>query len=94
MYPQAELTILDRRKQTLLMRIAIRRVICVTQAQTLARPFRWIGTVRRFWSAVSPLARLAAVPAGLLLARKVSPGLGRWVRWVPVALKVYRAFCR
>ena len=94
MYPQAELTILERRKQTLLMRIAIRRVICETQVKTLAHSLRWIGTVRRFWNAVSPVAKLAAFPAGLLLARRVSPGLGRWLHWAPAAVRVYRAFCR
>ena len=94
MYPQAELTLLVRRKQALLMRISIRRDVCVAQVKALARPFRWIGTVRRVWSAVSPWAKLAAFPAGLVLARKLSPWLARLMRWAPAAMGVYRAFCR
>lgn len=94
MYPQAELTILARRKRALLLRIADRRDACVAQVKTLAHPFRWIGAVRRVWSAVSPFAKLAALPVGLVLARKLSPWFGRWVRWAPAAMQVYRAFCR
>jgi len=94
MYPQAELTLLDRRKQALLMRITVRRNVCVAQTRALAHPFRWIGTVRRVWNAASPLAKIAAVPVGLVLARKLSPWLGRLLRWTPAALRVYRVFCR
>ena len=94
MYPQTELTILARRKRVLLMRIAVRRDACVAQVKTLAHPFRWVGAVRRVWSAVSPFAKLAALPVGLVLARKLSPWLGRLARWTPAVMQVYRAFCR
>lgn len=94
MYPQADLTILARRKQVLLMRIAVRRDVCVAQVKALAHPFRWIGAVQRVWNAISPWAKLAALPVGLVLVRKLSPWLGRLVSWAPAALRVYRAFCR
>ncbi|HEY8933446.1 MAG TPA: hypothetical protein VIM44_09055 [Rariglobus sp.] len=94
MYPQADLTILARRKQDLLTRISYRRETCAEQILALAHPFRWVGSVRRIWNAVSPFAKIAALPAGLMLGRKLFPGLLRWVRWAPAALKVYRAFYR
>jgi hypothetical protein len=44
------------------------------------------------WQAISPFTKLAAVPLGLLVTRKLMPKIGGLLSWAPMAINVFRAF--
>jgi hypothetical protein len=68
-YPAGELSELARSKLALRQRIAARRAGCVDHAARVTRPLQWLNRAHARWRRLSPVARLALVPLGLLLAR-------------------------
>jgi hypothetical protein len=94
-YPQRELKRLAAHKFFLRRRIADRRVQCAAAAGHLARPLAWLDRVLTFWRKLAPLTRMAAVPLGLLVRRKLFPRMnviGSLMCWAPPVLRVWRAF--
>lgn len=82
MYPAGDLTELAQRKAVLQARIAIRRLECVIAAREIARPLAQVDRGLELWRRISPLVKIFAVPAGLLLTRFIggrggSPGRRR-----------------
>lgn len=91
MYPQPDLNLLALRKRTLMHRIRVRRDECADQAHEVLKPVVWIDGLYAKWRAISPLAKLAAVPVGLFITRKFMPKLGGLLSWAPVAMNLIRA---
>jgi hypothetical protein len=92
MYPQPDLNLLALRKHALMHRIRVRRDACAGHAHEVMKPVVWIEGLHAKWRSISPLVKLAAVPAGLLITRKFMPKLGTLFSWAPVALNLFRAF--
>ncbi|HEY1765469.1 MAG TPA: hypothetical protein VGF85_11135 [Opitutaceae bacterium] len=97
MYPQKELTVLAGRKAVLLDRICVDRDKLMAAAARIAEPIEIVDRVVDRWRHISPMAKLAAVPLGLLLrrliarrARKLSAAL----RWGPLLFAAVRGFYR
>jgi hypothetical protein len=98
MYPTGELNTLALRKAAVRARILRDRLRCVAFAAEVARPINWLDRALIQWRKISPVAKLAALPLGLLLRRAVLPGkklnlMGRAVGLLPVvvgALKMFR----
>jgi hypothetical protein len=87
MYPDRELIRLAAYKAALQRDIALRRVQCEALAVQVARPLEWLDRVVAFWRRLSPFARYAAVPLGLLVKRAVFPRmkvLRALLRWGPL----------
>jgi hypothetical protein len=99
MYPTEELEELALRKTVLRARISADRLRCATFASEAARPIHLIDRVITQWKRIPPIAKIAAVPLGLLLRRAVSPRtkgnlVGRVMRFAPLvvnALKILKA---
>lgn len=98
MYPAAELTELARRKVVLRQRIASTRLHCVALAGEAARPVHLFDRLLAQWRRISPLAKLAALPLGLLFRRRLFQRriglLPRLVGWLPLVvrgLQLYRS---
>jgi hypothetical protein len=66
MYPDRELTRLAAHKATLQRDIAVRRAQCAEAAAQVAQPLEWLDRMLAWWRQLSPFAKLAAVPLGLL----------------------------
>lgn len=105
MYPAAELDALARRKAVLRARISLDRLRVVALSAEVARPINWLDRALVQWRKISPFAKFAAVPLGLLLTRAVKGGdsgqkkglLGRALGLMPVvlgAVKLFRAQTR
>jgi hypothetical protein len=96
MYPSRELTALALRKVAVRQRIAVARWDCVSAASEAARPIVWIDRAVAQWRKISPFAKIAAVPLGILFGRRLMPGksglFGRLLRWAPVVLKAVQMF--
>ncbi|MEO6006283.1 MAG: hypothetical protein ABIZ04_23790 [Opitutus sp.] len=97
MYPAAELNALARRKALLRARISLDRLRCTALAAEVARPIDWVDRALVQWRRISPFAKLAALPLGILLQRGILPGrklglLGRGVRLLPVVLSAFKLF--
>jgi hypothetical protein len=89
MYPQRQLTDLDTRKSELRRRICLHRTECIDAATRLAVPLEWVDRVLAFLKRIKPVAMLAAVPIGALVARSESRSLrflGSIARWAPIVL--------
>jgi len=71
MYPQRELTLLAARKAVLRQSIALSRVQCVADANRVAQPLAWLDRALAWWRRIPPLAKLVAVPLGLLAIQRV-----------------------
>lgn len=69
MFPNEQLTDLARRKALLQAHIGLCRLECQATATELARPLVLVDRGIEFWRKISPFAKLAALPAGLLLSR-------------------------
>ena len=94
MYPQRELKRLATHKVWLRRRIVVHRFACVAAASHVARPFALLDRVMSFWRRLSPLARLAALPLGVLVTRRFFPRwktLGAVLRWAPLVTGAVRA---
>ena len=102
MYPAAELNALARRKAVLRARISLDRLHVVALATEVARPIDWLDRVIVQWRKISPFAKFAALPLGLLLNRRTVPGqktglVSRALRFVPMilgAVKLFKAQAR
>ena len=97
MYPAAELNTLARRKALLQARISLDRLRCAALASEVARPIDWIDRALVQWRKISPFAKLAALPLGILLKRGILPGkkislLSRGLRLLPVVLSAFKLF--
>lgn len=94
MYPTAELALIDARKLSLRQKIAVSRLECVALAERASRPIALLDRVITQWRKISPVMKIAAVPLGLLLRRKLLPrkiGLFRSaLRWAPAVLSAMR----
>jgi hypothetical protein len=96
-YPSEELTALAHRKSALRSRIAMNRLRCTALAAEVARPIAWIDRFLVQWRKISPFTKIAALPLGYLLRRKLLPRrktnlIGQILRWAPVALRTARIF--
>ena len=97
MYPDRELTRLAARKVALRRDIALHRAQCAAAAARVVQPLEWLDRALAFWRQLSPLARFAAVPAGLLVHRFVFPRrriLRTLVRWGPLVFGAARVVGR
>ncbi len=100
MYPTGELNELAQRKQALRVRIAAHRAECVAYAEHVARPIAAIDRISAQWKRISPYAKLAAIPLGFLLQRRmakkpvVAGGWKRWLKLAPVAMSAVRLWER
>lgn len=86
MYPDGELKRLARHKEILRERISLRREECAIAAAAAARPLAWLDRVVALWRQIRPLARVAAIPLGLLAKRLFFPRLRLFTslfRWAP-----------
>lgn len=94
MYPTAELESLDARKILLRQKIAASRLECVALAESASRPIALLDRVITQWRKISPIIKVAAVPLGFMLRRKLLPrkmGLFRSaLRWAPAVLSAMR----
>jgi hypothetical protein len=96
MYPGGELTQLAARKVSLRARIAQRRWECVQASAALARPLGWLDRVIDTWRRISPVAKIAGIPLGLALARKVFGGgrFAAFARFMPLVFQTARVVSR
>lgn len=93
MYPAEELTRLADHKTALRRRISMHRNQCAEAATSLSRPLEWADRLLAVWRQISPLARIAAVPLGFFIQRKLFPGrklLGSLFRWGPMVFSAVR----
>jgi hypothetical protein len=93
MYPTKELSVLAARKAALRERITIRRDQCAGAAARVARPLEWMERALARWRRLSPLVKIAAIPLGILLKRKLAPRtrvFGTILRWGPAVLGAVR----
>lgn len=93
MYPNQELIRLANHKLALRRRIMIHRAQCMEATFHLARPLEWVDRAVATWRKISPLARLAAVPLGFLVQRKLFPRrnlLRSLFRWGPLVFAAIR----
>ena len=95
MYPERELSRLAAHKLYLRRNLALRRTACVQAAAAVARPLHWLDRAVTAWRQISPLARLAAVPLGLLVTRPALARLkflGPILRWGPLVFSAVRGW--
>jgi hypothetical protein len=94
MYPTAELKTLEVRKLVLRQKIAASRLECAALAERASRPVALLDRVITQWRKISPLAKIAAVPLGFMLRRKLLPRKGSLfrsaLRWAPAVLSAMR----
>ena len=94
MYPAEDLIRLARHKAVLSRRITRHRAQCIEAATAAAQPLAWLDRMLAFWRKLSPFAKFAAVPMGLLVKRTLMPRqkiLGSLVRWGPLIFSAVRA---
>lgn len=95
MYPRRELEQLATYKVWLRRGIARHRTDCAVAAARIARPMAWLDRMFAFWRQLSPVARVAALPLGVLATRTIFPKakfLGSLLRWGPLVYGVVRQF--
>jgi hypothetical protein len=93
MYPDGQLNELAVHKVVLQQRISLRRRLCVVAAKRASQPLAKVDQAVNQWRRISPLAKMAAVPAALLLKRVLfrrAKVIGPLLRWGPLAFKVFR----
>lgn len=93
MYPDGELTRLERHKLTLRRGILARRGHCILAAEQLAGPITKLDRAVAQWRRISPATKMAALPLAFVLKRALFPRakiIGTVLKWGPVALKVFR----
>jgi hypothetical protein len=91
MYSDRELIRLGVHKRFIRRAIALRRLECTEAAAQVAQPLEWLDRVVSFWRRVSPFAKFASVPIGLIAQRTPlgrSKVLSTLLRWGPVAYNV------
>lgn len=95
MYPERELIRLAAYKTALGRDIDLRRRQCAAAAIEVARPLQWLDRAAVWWRRVAPFVRMASVPLGLLLVRKLVPRpriISPLLRWGPVLWSAVRHF--
>ncbi|HEX2855717.1 MAG TPA: hypothetical protein VHO24_20950 [Opitutaceae bacterium] len=93
MYPDGQLNELAVHKLMLRQRISLRRRLCVVAARRVSQPLIKVDHAVAQWRRISPFAKMAAVPAVLLLKRTLfrrAKIIGPLLRWGPLAFKVFR----
>jgi hypothetical protein len=93
MHSDRELIRLAAHKAALRHHIGLHRTSCVQAATRVLQPVAWLDRMLGFWRRLSPFAKFAAVPLGLLLKRSSAPRprlLGALLRWGPVVLGAVR----
>lgn len=93
MYPQRDLTRFHSHKEAIKRSIAHHRNACATAAVRIIEPLKWIDCVQSSWRQLSPIARFAVVPLGLLATQAVFPRmkiLRALVRWGPFVFGAVR----
>jgi hypothetical protein len=93
MYPHRELIQLAAHKAALQHRISSHRTQCVGAATRIVRPIEWIDGILAFIRRISPLARLATLPLGVLLHHAAGPRLQHWgvlLKWAPLLFGALR----
>lgn len=95
MYPAEQLTELAAQKLAVRARIAAHRTECVGHAQNVARPIALYDRFAAQWRRISPYAKFAAIPLGLLLGsrlqeRQREKGWRRYLKLMPIALSATR----
>jgi len=95
MYPQRELALLTARKEVLRKNIALRRTQCAQNAARVAKPLAWLDRLVDLWRRIPPLAKIAALPLGLLVVKRTffrrQKTLGPLLRWGPLVLNTLRS---
>ncbi len=95
MYPKIDLEILANRRKAMRIRIRDRRALLVIDAANISRPIVWAEDMWAKWKAISPFAKLAAIPLGFFVKRKVFPKSGGWIsgliRFAPTAFTIFKA---
>ncbi len=87
MYPSRELIQLAAYKAALRRDIAVHRNRCAQAAVRVAQPLEWLDRTLAFWRRLSPLAKFAVIPLGLLIQRIAFPRLKvlrSVLRWSPL----------
>lgn len=93
MYPDGQLSELAVHKLALRQRISLRRRLCVVAAKRASEPLAKVDRALTQWRKISPLAKMAALPAMFLLKRTLfrrAKIVGPLLRWGPLAFKVFR----
>jgi hypothetical protein len=94
MYPDGELARLAAYKAALRLRIGTRRVECTVAIAGVERPLIWVDRAIALWRRIGPFAKLAAIPAALLLKRALFPRVGIFaslLKWAPMIFTAGRA---
>ncbi len=100
MYPTGQLNDLALHKSALRLKIAARRAQCVEYAGNVARPIAAIDRAAAQWRKIAPYAKLAAIPLGFLLQRRMTKkratvsGWKQWLKLAPVAMSAMRMWDR
>lgn len=95
MYPERELAALATAKARLRQRIAGRRQEIAETLERVTGPLRWVDAGVALWRQFTPFVKIALVPLGLLLGRKVARRAGTLsalFRWAPVIVQAVRGF--
>jgi hypothetical protein len=88
MYPDRELKALAVHKDSLTLRISLRRAQFAEDVYRVSRPLEFVDHVRSFLNKIEPIAMFAALPIGILAGRNGSRPmriLGSIARWLPLA---------
>jgi len=95
MYPKVDLEILASRRKAMRIQIRDRRALLVMDMANVSRPVLWAEDMWAKWKAISPFAKLAAIPVGLFVKRKVFPKsggiIGGLLRFAPTAFNIFKA---
>jgi hypothetical protein len=97
MYPSGELAELANRKARLQRRIGLTRLHCAAEAAVIAKPIGLFDRTVQRWRKIAPIAKIAAVPLGLLLRRRLMPKpatslIGQALKWMPAVMSAARMF--
>lgn len=95
MYPKVDLEILANRRKAMRVQIRDRRALLVIDTANVSRPVVWAEDMWAKWKAISPFAKIAAIPLGIFMKRKVFPKsggiLGGLIRFAPMAFNIFKA---
>jgi hypothetical protein len=97
MYPAGELADLADRKVHLQRRIAVTRLHCIAEAAVIAKPIGLLDRTIEGWRKIAPIAKIAAVPLGILLQRRLLPKpsgslIRQALKWMPAVMSAARMF--
>jgi len=91
MSPQRELALVAARKQALREKIAHRRRLVAEELTRVEKPLAWLDRAMALWRKIPAVAKLAAVPLGLVLIKKTffrnKKMLAPLLRWAPTIFK-------